>query len=66
LNPIFQIGIYFRMFGLEILDQGPDIDAIVASIGGGEMIAGISLAVRSLRPQAQVIGVEPEHASTRG
>jgi len=49
--------------GLEILEQVPDIDAVVASIGGGGMIAGIALAVKSLRPQIQVIGIEPEHAA---
>ena len=49
--------------GLEILEQVPDADAIVASIGGGGMIAGIALAVKSLRPDVQVIGVEPEHAA---
>jgi threonine dehydratase len=49
--------------GLEILEQVPDIDAIVASIGGGGMIAGVALAVKSLRPEVRVIGVEPEHAA---
>ncbi len=49
--------------GLEILEQVPDADAIVASIGGGGMIAGIARAVKSLRPSLQVYGVEPEHAA---
>lgn len=49
---------------LEILEQTPDIDAIVAPIGGGGLIAGISRAVKSLRPEIQVIGVEPEHAAS--
>lgn len=48
---------------LEILEELPDIDAIVVSIGGGGMIAGIALAVRSLQPKIQVIGVEPENAA---
>jgi threonine dehydratase len=48
---------------LEILEQVRDIDAIVVSIGGGGMIAGIARAVKSLQPQIQVIGVEPEHAA---
>ena len=50
--------------GLEILEQVPDADAIVASIGGGGMIAGIARAVKSLRPAIQVFGVEPEHAAS--
>jgi threonine dehydratase len=49
--------------GLEILEQVADADAIVASIGGGGMIAGIARAVKSIRPATQVIGVEPEHAA---
>src|SRR5260221_38096 len=48
---------------LEILEQVRDIDAIVAPIGGGGLIAGIACAVKSLQPQVQVIGVEPEHAA---
>ena len=48
---------------LEILEQVPDADAIVASIGGGGMIAGIARAVKSIRPATQVIGVEPAHAT---
>jgi threonine dehydratase len=48
---------------LEIMEQVRDIDAIVVSIGGGGMIAGIARAVKSLQPRIQVIGVEPEHAA---
>ena len=44
--------------GLEILKQVPDVDAIVCPIGGGGLIAGLSLAVKSLRPRVRVIGVE--------
>lgn len=44
--------------GLEILRQVPDVDAIVCPIGGGGLIAGLSLAVKSLRSRVQVIGVE--------
>jgi threonine dehydratase len=49
--------------GLEILEDAPDVDAIVVPIGGGGLIAGIALAVKSLRPDVQVIGVEPEGAA---
>ncbi len=48
---------------LEILEQVQDVEAIVAAIGGGGMIAGIARAVKSLRPDTRVIGVEPEHAA---
>ena len=48
--------------GLEILEQVPDVEAIVAPIGGGGLIAGVALAVKSLRPQIQIVGVEASHA----
>lgn len=48
--------------GLEILQQVPAVDAIVAPIGGGGLIAGIALAVKSLRPEVQIIGVEAANA----
>lgn len=44
--------------GLEILEQVPDVDAIVCPIGGGGLIAGLSLAVKSVRPKVRIIGVE--------
>ncbi len=48
--------------GLEILEQVPNVDAIVAPIGGGGLIAGLALAVKSLRPQVTIVGVEAQHA----
>jgi threonine dehydratase len=50
--------------GLEILEQAPDVEAVVAPIGGGGLIAGIALAVKSKRPKVQVIGVEASHWKT--
>jgi len=44
--------------GLELLDQVRDLDAIVCPIGGGGLIAGVALAVKSLRPKIEIIGVE--------
>ena len=44
--------------GLEILRQVPDVDAIVCPVGGAGLIAGLSLAVKSVRPRVKVIGVE--------
>ncbi len=46
--------------GLEILEQVPDIDAILVAVGGGGLVGGILAAVKTLRPDIQIIGVEPE------
>jgi len=46
--------------GLEISDDAPDADTVVVPIGGGGLISGIATAVKGLRPDARVIGVEPE------
>jgi threonine dehydratase len=45
--------------GLEILDQAPEVDAIVVPIGGGGLIGGIAAAVKSRRPSVRIFGVEP-------
>lgn len=45
--------------GLEILEQVPKVDAIVVPVGGAGLIAGIALAVKTNRPDVQIIGVEP-------
>jgi threonine dehydratase len=50
--------------GLEILAQTPDVEAVIVPIGGAGLAAGVALAVKSLRPQVQVIGVEPERAGS--
>lgn len=44
---------------LEVLEQVPDLEAIVVPIGGGGLIAGVSLVLKALRPEVRVIGVEP-------
>nr|CAD7433226.1 unnamed protein product [Timema monikensis] len=46
--------------GLEILDQLPNVDAVVIPIGGGGLIAGISTAIKSRKPDTLIIGVESE------
>lgn len=48
--------------GLEILKENPDIDIILVPIGGGGLIAGISVAAKALNPNIKIIGVEPEGA----
>jgi threonine dehydratase len=44
--------------GLEIVQDWPDVDAVVVPIGGGGLIAGVSMAVKSHNPKIRVIGVE--------
>jgi len=48
--------------GLEILEDWPDVEAIVTPIGGGGLITGISVAVKSQRPSVRVFGVQPSGA----
>jgi threonine dehydratase len=49
--------------GLEILDDLPDVGTVVVPIGGGGLIAGIALAIKSRRPNVRIVGVEPEGAA---
>ncbi|MBL0170441.1 MAG: threonine ammonia-lyase [Gemmatimonadaceae bacterium] len=44
--------------GLEIVQDWPDVDAVVVPIGGGGLIAGVSMAVKAHNPKIRVIGVE--------
>jgi threonine dehydratase len=44
--------------GLELLEQVPDLDVLVAPVGGGGLIAGIATAIKAVRPQVRIIGVE--------
>ncbi len=49
--------------GLEILEQVPELDAVVVPIGGGGLLAGIALAIKTVKPSVKVIGVEPDCAA---
>lgn len=49
--------------GLEILEDLPDVDAVVAPIGGGGLLAGVASAVRALKPGTAVYAAEPETAA---
>ncbi len=49
--------------GLEILEQLPETGTIVLAIGGGGLAAGVALAVKSLRPGVQIVGVQAERAA---
>ena len=50
--------------GVEICEQIETFDAVVVPVGGGGLIAGISNAVKQLRPDAMIVGVEPEGADS--
>ncbi|HEX7728315.1 MAG TPA: threonine ammonia-lyase [Terracidiphilus sp.] len=46
--------------GLELLEQVPDIEAVVVPIGGGGLISGVACALKESNPRIRVVGVEPE------
>ncbi|MDE5744966.1 MAG: threonine ammonia-lyase [Paramuribaculum sp.] len=48
--------------GLEIVEEMPDVDAVVVPIGGGGLIAGVAFAVKTLNPNVKVYGVQAEGA----
>ena len=48
--------------GLEIIEDLPDVGRIVVGIGGGGLIAGVAVAVKTYHPRVRIIGVEPEGA----
>ena len=50
--------------GIEIMEQVPNAEVIVVPVGGAGLIAGVSLAVKTLRPSVQVIGVEPDNCAS--
>lgn len=45
--------------GLELVEQVPELDTVLVPIGGGGLISGITIAVKALRPETRVIGIEP-------
>ena len=49
--------------GLEILEDAPDTAAVIAGIGGGGLVAGVGSAIKALRPEIKIWGVEPETAA---
>jgi threonine dehydratase len=49
--------------GLEIVEQCPDVRTVVVCTGGGGLLAGTAVAVRSLRPDAKIVGVQAEGAA---
>jgi threonine dehydratase len=49
--------------GLEIVEDLPDVDAVIAPLGGGGLLAGIAAALAELRPSASIYAAEPETAA---
>ena len=49
--------------GLEILEDLPDVQAVIVGIGGGGLISGIATAIKAQKPEVKIIGVEPEGAA---
>ena len=50
--------------GLEILEQLPDVDAIIVPVGGGGLVSGVAYAVKQLNPNVKVYGVQAERAAS--
>jgi threonine dehydratase len=50
--------------GIEMIDDVPDVDYVVVPVGGAGLIAGIACAVKTLKPECKVIGVEPEFCAS--
>ena len=48
--------------GLEILEQMPDVEAVIVPIGGGGLISGVAFAIKTLRPEIKVYGVQSSGA----
>jgi threonine dehydratase len=50
--------------GLEILEQVPDVDTVLVPVGGGGLISGICIAIKEVRPEVRVIGIEADAAAS--
>jgi threonine dehydratase len=50
--------------GFEIIEQVPNVDVVIIPVGGGGLLAGVSLAIKTLRPQVKVIAVEAENVAS--
>ena len=49
--------------GLEILDQVPDVATVLVALGGGGLISGVAAAIKQLRPEVRIVGVQAEQAA---
>lgn len=50
--------------GLEIIEQVSDVDAVIIPVGGAGLLAGVALAVKTLRPQIKIVAVEAENVAS--
>jgi threonine dehydratase len=50
--------------GLEIVEQIPDLEAVIVPVGGAGLLAGVSLAVKSLRPDTKIVAVEAQNVAS--
>jgi threonine dehydratase len=50
--------------GIEIIEQVPDVDVVIVPVGGAGLIAGVALAVKTLRPQTKIVAVEAENVAS--
>lgn len=50
--------------GLEILEELPDVDVVITPIGGGGLLSGVATAVKEIKPEVEVIGVEAANAAS--
>ena len=50
--------------GLELIEQLPDVEAVIVPVGGGGLASGIGVAIKNVRPHVRVIGVQPETANS--
>ena len=48
--------------GLEILEDCPDVDLVLAPVGGGGLLSGVAAAIRMQKPECRIVGIEPELA----
>ncbi len=46
--------------GLEVLEQAPDVRTVIVPTGGGGLLAGVAIAIKALRPEVRVVGVQAE------
>ncbi len=44
--------------GLELIDDAPDLDVVIVPVGGGGLISGLSIAIKKIRPDTKIIGVQ--------
>jgi threonine dehydratase len=49
--------------GVEVVDQVPNVDTVLVGVGGGGLLSGVAAAIKSVKPNARVIGVEPVGAA---